>query len=534
MRPLFLITTLTLTVIGQFATPLGFATCGGGGGGGGGAQITYTTNWTPYAPAYETAKEKSVGVLLYLKRDKDDSHTLFTSKPMADRSEKSPMVKLEGDELEKLRKEFEVSAKKHIIVVTDWHGNEISRFSASRSTQNFKLKRVVGAIASAKKFFKRVEKDAKKFQKKGNDYFGKEKWSRAAKEFFKVAGFKGVKEAEEASLKLGEIRDRGTKLVTEIVEREEDEKSAKITALGKVAKDFKGTEVEKLARDEIARLKGEKTKQAWVPLDRSTLLAEWQAEFEFETIDELALERSLEVQAKVFKGAMAERTHQYDVAQRAYEEAVTMDPTDAVARRFLAEYHRHHTGDWALARSHFDRILKEGGDAYSRAIATHGIGKMTIHGGEFEKGVKTIEESISIYPTQLAYRNLAVYWHSEGQFEKARSYVDKAVTLDPKEPYTRVFEAVYIALDGDPELALRRIAETPFDLSMSYNVACVYSAMRDKERTLKFLHQHFQEYEFTDVLRAKEMWEARTDINFKWLFEDPDFRQVTHLADGRG
>ncbi len=35
------------------------------------------------------------------------------------------------------------------------------------------------------------------------------------------------------------------------------------------------------------------------------------------------------------------------------------------------------------------------------------------------------------------------------------------------------------------------------------------------------------------LAEAKEMWEARTDINFKWLFEDPDFLEVTALAQAR-
>ena len=65
---------------------------------------------------------------------------------------------------------------------------------------------------------------------------------------------------------------------------------------------------------------------------------------------------------------------------------------------------------------------------------------------------------------------------------------------------------------------------------MSYNIACVYSHMRDKTKVLEHLRRHFYEYEFTDKVRVKEMWEARTDANFGWLARDPEFLEVTGLA----
>ncbi|MGE3164954.1 MAG: tetratricopeptide repeat protein [Planctomycetota bacterium] len=520
-----------LSLILALGTSSLFATCGGGGGGGGGSQSAYQTTWSEYDAAYAQAKEKSLGVLLYFEREQDGEHSLFASKPIADQSKDTPMVKVAGEHLDKLRGEFGAPKDKHVLVVTDWHGNRIATYTAERKTTSLDIKPLMAAIASAKKFFAKVEKDAKDFYKKGMTQFDKKKWGPAAKEFVKVAAFKGVEEAGQAGERLEAIQETGTKEIAAILAETDTDVGAKVVALTKLTKEYKGTNVEPLAEDEIAKLKGDKKAQNTVPYDAAMLLAEWRAEFEFEAIDVAAIDRSLRLQQKVFEGALAERMHEYDRALASYEAALTFDPSDCVARRYLGEYHRHHTGDWALAREHFDRIVADPrADRYSRAIALHGIGKMTIHGGEFQRGVAIIEQSVDVFPTQLAYRNLAVYWHSEGEFEKALAYVRQAVALAPTDPYTRVFEAVYLAFGGDHELALRQVAETPFDLSMSYNVACIYSAMRDKERTLRLLEQHFQEYEFTDRVRAKEMWEARTDINFKWLLEDPDFRRITHLA----
>ena len=59
-------------------------------------------------------------------------------------------------------------------------------------------------------------------------------------------------------------------------------------------------------------------------------------------------------------------------------------------------------------------ILNMPADSVARAVALHGLGKMTIHDGEFKKGLSLMEQSVAEFPLALAYRNLAVYWNSEG------------------------------------------------------------------------------------------------------------------------
>ena len=82
-------------------------------------------------------------------------------------------------------------------------------------------------------------------------------------------------------------------------------------------------------------------------------------------------------------------------------------------------------------------------DPLSRAVALHGLGKMTIHDGEFLKGLHLMEESADVFPLALTYRNLAVYWHSEGDRAKADAYTQKALALDPDEPFNVVFAAAF-------------------------------------------------------------------------------------------
>ena len=524
------------------------ATCGGGGGGGGGSMNSYQTQWVSFESARKKAAAEESAILIYLPREAAkkekapvQDHSVFATKPIAEKSAEIPFVKLTGEAAKEFREKRQLSDKGHLVYVTDWHTNEMTRFRAKKERDKIAIKKLVAYLGSAQKFVAKLEKDSAKDLKKAAKQLEKEKWGAAYKRLEPIAALFGIEPAETATKQIKEMLKAGAKRIEEALEENPDDQTETIVALSKIRDEYKGTPVADSANAEIDRLKNpekaserEEASLRWVRPAAGERWATFRAEFEPVAVDEGVIDAMLAVQRYVVEGALAERMHRYERAKRLYEEAILADPDDAVALRYLAEYHRHHTGEWGMAREIFSQILElERADPYSRAIALHGIGKMTIHGGEFEKGISIIEKSIEVQPTQLAYRNLAVYWHSEKEYDKARRYVEQAVALNPRDPYTRVFEAVYIALDGRPGEALQQVAETPWDISMSYNLACVYSAMRDKPRTLELLEQHFQEYEFTDSIRAKEMWEARTDINFEWLFKDREFLAVTHLAEGR-
>src|SRR5437763_3652786 len=108
-------------------------------------------------------------------------------------------------------------------------------------------------------------------------------------------------------------------------------------------------------------------------------------------------------------GLTAELNRDYAEGVRLYQQAHEIDSADPTPLRYLGEAYRHYTGEWDKARRVFDSILTMQSDAMSRAVALHGLGKMTIHEGDFAKGLALLERSIATYPLALAYRNLAVY-----------------------------------------------------------------------------------------------------------------------------
>ena len=231
-------------------------------------------------------------------------------------------------------------------------------------------------------------------------------------------------------------------------------------------------------------------------------------------------------------GLAAEREGRIDEARRLYAAALRIDPADPVPARFLGELLRHHVGDWDGARALFERVLEEAADPISRAVALHGLGKMAIHDGRFAEGLALFQRSLDAYPLALTYRNLAVYWNSEKDHVKAHAYVQKALAIDPDDPYNLVFAATYFVELGRPDEA-RAVARRYGDiLAASYNLAVIYSQLGEADTALSLLERHFEVYERFDAVRAKEMQEARDDAAFAALHDDPRFVALTARADG--
>lgn len=242
---------------------------------------------------------------------------------------------------------------------------------------------------------------------------------------------------------------------------------------------------------------------------------------------------SARIELTMQRGLAAEMAGKYETAEKLYAEAHRMDPADPAPLRYLGEVYRHETGDWDKARTTFEAILAMPADPLSRAVALHGLGKMTIHDGNFAKGLAQMESSVKEYPLALAYRNLAVYWNSEGNTAKADEYTKLALALDPKDPYNLVFAAAFLAGNGHGDEALKIAKDNEALLEASYNLAAIYAQMGQRDRALALLKRHFFEYERYEAVRSKEMMEARVDIVFLSLRNDRDFVALTSGADGK-
>jgi tetratricopeptide (TPR) repeat protein len=243
--------------------------------------------------------------------------------------------------------------------------------------------------------------------------------------------------------------------------------------------------------------------------------------------------QSARIERIMHDGLTAEVAARYAEAEKLYALAHRLDPADPTPLRYLGELYRHHTGEWDKARTTFEAVLDMPSDPLSRAVAQHGLGKMTIHDGNFKKGLTLIEDSVRTYPLPLAYRNLAVFWNSEGDRAKTERYIKRALALDPEDPYNLIFAAAFMAGSGHGEEALKIARENEALLPASYNLAAVYAQTGQREKALAMLKRHFFEFERYRAVRSKEMMEARVDAVFSTLREDPAFIALTRDADGK-
>jgi tetratricopeptide (TPR) repeat protein len=243
--------------------------------------------------------------------------------------------------------------------------------------------------------------------------------------------------------------------------------------------------------------------------------------------------KSGEIESVMKGGLEAEMNEKYEEAEHLYSEARRLDPADPAPLRYLGELYRHHLGDWDKARQTFDSILAMPADPLSRAVALHGLGKMTIHEGKFLDGLHLMEDSVREFPIALAYRNLAVYWNSEGDTAKADYYTHEATKIDPTDPYNLVFAAAFLAGNGHGDEALKIATENEALLPASYNLAAIYAQLGQERKALDLLKRHFFQYERYEAVRSKEMMEARVDVVFASLREDPQFLALTGAADGK-
>ena len=86
-------------------------------------------------------------------------------------------------------------------------------------------------------------------------------------------------------------------------------------------------------------------------------------------------------------GLAAELKADYPAARDNYLAASKLDPADPTPLRYLAETYRHHSASGTTPARPLT-ILAMPSDPMSRAVALHGLGKMTIHEGEFKKGLR--------------------------------------------------------------------------------------------------------------------------------------------------
>ena len=518
------------------------ATCGGGGGGGmggsgsssssdkdGKGEPAYSTNWvSTLAEATNKSGPMKKAVLIYFAPEGEKgSHPFFRTKMMFDISQEHAAVRFVFAKNDPLRDEYNVPKNLHVLHVCDWHANSLKSFTATAGSK-FPYPSIDVILKTLQKtvdaYLKKLEANLKSAEAK----LEKDDFVEALKAMGDLVTLKGHDLAEKAKPAIKKIEEAATKEIDAAVKIED--KKARAKELQKIKGRYKNLrsaearcdkEIEAATGMAPAREAGSSLVQLNEAVD--ALLAS----IDFTKRAPSTSERAYQA---MVDGLNCEIREEYERALEHYAMAAGLDPRDSVALTYLGELYRHHLGRWSEARRTFERVLELNNSDLAMAVSLHGLGKMTIWEGNNEKGLKLFEESLKRKPTTLCYRNLAVFWNTEGEFKKAFGYATQAYDLNPEDPYNQVFYSIYLILDGQKEKGDALIKKAQFDPSMAYNYACYYAAQGKDEMAFKYLHRHFYGYERFDDVRRFEMAEARMDIHFKKYKEDPRFIELTALA----
>ena len=144
--------------------------------------------------------------------------------------------------------------------------------------------------------------------------------------------------------------------------------------------------------------------------------------------------------------------------------------------------------EYARAIEYYNKAISHG---YKEAAVYYNRGLAKYHKGDYVGSLMDYEQAIKINPKDaMAWANKGYVLGKLGRYEESFKTFDKAIALDPK------------------------------NAVIWYDRACVYSFRNDRQNILEDLKKAVN-------LDAKLKAEVKNDEDFKWLWEDEEFKKIT-------
>lgn len=161
------------------------------------------------------------------------------------------------------------------------------------------------------------------------------------------------------------------------------------------------------------------------------------------------------------------------------------------------------------------------------------------HSGDIEGALEDYTMAITLQPNvAYAYLNRGVLYRLKGENAKAESDFKQVVRLDsiPEEAECSFYAYYYL---GQKDKAIE-ILNTILDKDKkgnSYDAACLYSVMGEKEKALSYLRQSLEDgyRRFAHIKRDRDLNNIRNTEEFKVLlkeFEEKHLQEIAADADG--
>jgi TolB-like protein/DNA-binding winged helix-turn-helix (wHTH) protein/Flp pilus assembly protein TadD len=162
----------------------------------------------------------------------------------------------------------------------------------------------------------------------------------------------------------------------------------------------------------------------------------------------------------------------------ANEQALTLDPSLALAHAQLGDIHRAYDWDWAAADRELKKALAlapaDGNILFYAAVQSLGMGR-------WDEGLKQVNAALAIDPLNPSrYQILTFIQSSRGRLEEAEAAARRALELTPLAPFGHSFLGNVLLLRSRTDAALMEFSKETVDSARQGGLAMAYFALSRK------------------------------------------------------
>jgi len=224
-------------------------------------------------------------------------------------------------------------------------------------------------------------------------------------------------------------------------------------------------------------------------------------------------------QAYLFEAAQSYRDWEEGVAlaRKTVEQALALDPNQALAWVSLSRIKSGHDWDWAGAQADLERARKlEPGN--TEVLYT--LSELYASKGLLEEAVALCRKVLELDPLQLnAYHDQGRFLIEQNRLDEAEKCYSLLLDLNPAHHNAHGYLAKIMAVKGDFEGALAEIEKLDEPFWKAWATLLVHYIARSTADMTEQLEQFISENQHDSAFQIAQLYATNSDVNnaFKWL-----------------
>jgi serine/threonine protein kinase/Tfp pilus assembly protein PilF len=203
--------------------------------------------------------------------------------------------------------------------------------------------------------------------------------------------------------------------------------------------------------------------------------------------------------------------------------AIELSPNDALAHAWysLALTRTHRPDDGIVEAKRAKQL-----DPLSY-YTQQAIWRYFLETRQYDEGIEELRKAIELEPSRTAPHSvLAATYRAAGSYQEALAEAQKAYELsgDPLRRGEIALDLAHLGKTDEAEKIIEEIKDGAKNTDASFGVALIYSALKRKHETFKWL-------EYAYEARASRLFNINWNSEFAWLRSDPRFQDFVRRVD---